>query len=114
MGEKIMEINYFTEFITLAKIGNFTEAAEELGELLFHRTTKKLELTEYGQILLEDAQKISELQAHYTEQLDDYKRNRPQVLRLGSIHMMTHYGITNLLSGFSQSFPRIHLEIFNN
>ena len=126
-----MDINYFTEFSVLADVGSFTEAAEELylsqatlskhiknmekelGELLFHRTTKKLELTEYGRLLLDDARKISALQSHYMEQLKGYQEHYPQTLRLGSINMMPHYGITNLLSGFSLEYPSIHLELIN-
>lgn len=127
-----MDIHYFTEFSVLADIGNFTEAAEELylsqatlskhiksmekelGVRLFNRTTKKLEVTDYGHILLEDARKISELEQHYIEQLKGYKTHYPQTLRLGSVNMMPHYGITNLISGFSQTYPSVSLELINS
>lgn len=126
-----MDINYFKEFVTLADIGNFTEAAEELyisqaalskhiksmekelNELLFLRTTRKLELTEYGQLFLKDARLIAASHAHYLEQLALFQRSSLETLRIGSIPMMPHYGITKILSGFSHAYPSCHLELTN-
>lgn len=126
-----MEINYFKEFVTLAETGNFTEAAEqlfisqatlskhiksmekELNELLFYRTTRKLELTKYGRLLLEDARKIVAAQQHYMHQLFAYQHNGQETLRIGSIPMMPHYGITKMLSNFSHAYPSCRLELTN-
>ncbi|MGM9538734.1 MAG: LysR family transcriptional regulator [Candidatus Onthomonas sp.] len=126
-----MEINYFKEFVTLSETGNFTEAAEqlfisqatlskhiksmekELNELLFLRTTRKLELTEYGRLFLEDARKIAAAQQHYMDQLFSYQHSSLETLRIGSIPMMPHYGITKMLSSFSRAYPSCNLELTN-
>ena len=64
-----MDINYFKEFVVLAQTGNFMEAADilyssqstlskhiksmesELGVPLFDRTTRKVKISKYGQLL---------------------------------------------------------------
>ena len=79
-----MEINYLREFVVLAQTGNFMEAADllycsqstlskhiqnmetELGVPLFDRTTRKVALSKFGQLLLPYAKQIAELQDTYT------------------------------------------------
>lgn len=72
-----MELQYLREFVTLERICNFTRAAEalytteatlsrhiralekELGQPLFLRTTRRIELTEFGRRFLVYAEKIT-------------------------------------------------------
>ena len=79
-----MEINYLKEFVVLAQTGNFMEAADilyvsqstlskhiksmelELGVPLFDRTTRKVTISKFGELLLPYAQQIAELQDKYT------------------------------------------------
>jgi len=75
-----MDINYFREFVILAQTGNFMEAAEilfcsqstlskhikkmerEFGVSLFDRTTRNVEISKFGKLLLPYAQQITEIQ----------------------------------------------------
>lgn len=127
-----MDIRLFREFVTLAELGNFTEAAEtlylsqatlskhiksmeaELNESLFKRTTRHIELTEAGKLLLQDARIIITAQQHYEEALASYHNQNYYTVRLGTVPMMPHYGITKLLSAFSQEYPGYHLQLTNN
>ena len=96
-----MEINYLKEFVVLAQTGNFMEAAEmlyvsqstlskhiksievELGVSLFDRTTRKVTISKYGQLLLPYAQQIAELQEMYISALRTSLENEQETLTLG-------------------------------
>ena len=98
-----MEINYLKEFVVLAQTGNFMEAAEllyvsqstlskhiksievELGVSLFDRTTRKVTISKFGQLLLPYAQQISELQEMYISALRTSLETEQETLTLGAI-----------------------------
>jgi DNA-binding transcriptional LysR family regulator len=124
-----MEINYFREFVVLAQTGNFMEAAEqlyssqstlskhiknlekELGVSLFDRTTRKVVLSKYGQILLPYAQQITELQDKYTAILQSSLETDRDILTVGSIRALAQYRITDVLVNFKQSHPKTIVNI---
>jgi len=124
-----MEINYFREFVVLAQTGNFMEAAEqlyssqstlskhiknlekELGVSLFDRTTRKVVLSKYGQILLPYAQQITELQDKYTAVLQSSLETERDILTVGSIRALAQYRITDVLVNFKQSHPKTVVNI---
>ena len=78
-----MEISYFKDFVILAETKNFWAASErlyigqsslskhiktlerELGAPLFTRTSRKVELTEFGELMLPYAQSLSRMQYEY-------------------------------------------------
>lgn len=82
-----MDINFFREFAVLARTGSYSEAAKqlflsqpslskhiksaelELGQPLFRRTTRRIELTPFGAALLPCAEQIAALQDEYTARL---------------------------------------------
>ncbi|MDO5425868.1 MAG: LysR family transcriptional regulator [Eubacteriales bacterium] len=124
-----MNINYFKEFATLAETRNYWEASErlflsqstlskhiqsmesELGVPLFTRTTRKVELTEYGSALLPYAQSIMRLQFDYSAMLLQKKNRSKNLLSIGSIPVMAQYGITPLLLDFQNSCPDCKLKV---
>ena len=75
-----MDIEYFREFVILAETKNFWAASErlyigqsslskhiktlerDLGAPLFERTSRKVELTEFGKLMLPYAQSLGRLQ----------------------------------------------------
>ena len=124
-----MEINYIKEFITLAEIGNYLEAADtlylsqstlsrhiqsvenDLGVQLFNRTTRKVELNEYGKLFLPYAKQIQALQADYTKALSEQIKNQNSNITIGTIPTMSQYHITELLSRFQEENPDYNLNI---
>lgn len=127
-----MEINYLNEFVTLARIGNYLTAAdqlfisqsslsrhikaleEELGSQLFNRTTRKISLTEFGKIFLPYATEITELQTQYQTALFNYKRSERGILSIGSIPSMARYNILDLLFRFQNENPHFSLNLIEN
>lgn len=100
-----MEIHQLEQFIAIAECANMTEAAErlfvsqpalsknlkkleaELGVPLFDRTHNQLELTPYGQILLEHARRAFLELKEALGQIDQEKVKEATVVRIGSFYL---------------------------
>lgn len=124
-----MEISYLREFVVLAETGNFLEAANilyssqstlskhikaietELGVPLFDRTTRRVSLSKFGQLLLPYARQITELQDKYTTLLKSSLETEHETLTLGSIYGLAQYKITDVLVKFKKSRPQSTLNV---
>ena len=124
-----MEISYLKEFVVLAQTGNFLEAADilyssqstltkhiqsmekELGVPLFNRTTRKVSISKYGQLLLPFAQQITELQDKYIATLQSNLEIDQDTLTLGSIYGLAQYKITDVLVNFKKTRPQSTLNV---
>jgi len=113
-----METEYLKNFVVLAKIRNYSEAADslfisqsslskrimklenDLGLPLFHRTTKHVELTEHGKVFLKYAEQIVHLEEQGLAELKTTVPTKNQSITIGSIPSMSNYGITDLISDF--------------
>ena len=127
-----MEINYLKEFVVLAQTGNFLEAADilyssqstlskhiksmetELGVPLFDRTTRKVAISKYGQLLLPYAAQIIELRDQYNTILKSSFETDQEALTLGSIYGLAQYQITDVLVSFKKSRPQSTLNVMQN
>nr|WP_277935275.1 LysR family transcriptional regulator [Parablautia muri] len=125
-------MNYLQEFVVLADVGNYLEAAEqlyisqsalsrhikamenELGILLFDRNTRKIELSKFGEILYPYALSITQTRAQYQAALFDYKKNILGTLSIGSIPAMAQYKIIDLLFLFQQENSNFSLNLIEN
>jgi LysR family transcriptional regulator, transcription activator of glutamate synthase operon len=124
-----MDINYFKEFVVLAQTGNFMEAADilyssqsalskhiksmesELGVPLFDRTTRKVEISKFGRLLLPYARQIAEVHDKYNAVLKSSLETDREVLNLGSIYGLAQYKITDVLVKFKKSRPQSTLNV---
>lgn len=124
-----MEIKYIRHFVVLAETGNYLEAAdilfmaqsslsrhiksieEDLGAPLFDRTTRKVELNDFGKTFLPYAKKIVELQDEYERALRNHLSGRTSTLTVASIPAMVNYHITDVLAGFQKENPEYRLNI---
>lgn len=124
-----MEISYLHEFAVLADTGNYMEAAEklfltqstltrhiqslekDLGASVFDRSTRHIDLSEYGKILLPYARQISSLQEEYQTKIYNQQRVDKGNLRIGSIPTMAAYRITNLIAEFQHIYPDISVDV---
>ena len=123
-----MEISYFNEFVILAETRNYWAAAErlyigqsslskhiktletQLGAPLFARTSRKVELTEFGAKILPYAQSISRLQFQYEAAAADYLNGETEELTLSSIPSMARYNIVDVLLRFQKDFPNVQVQ----
>ena len=127
-----MEINYLKEFVVLAQTSNFLEAAHilyssqstlskhikkmetELGVPLFARTTRKVRISKYGQLLLPYAKQIVELQDRYTTAIQSCREDDRHTLTIGSIYGLAQYKITNVLVKFKNNHPQVTLNVLQD
>lgn len=126
-----MEIDYMNEFITLAEIGNYMETADtlylaqstlsrhiqsiekDLGVPLFNRTTRKVELNNFGRLFLPYAKQIQLLKDAYTKALAEELRSQTNHITIGTIPSMTQYDISSVLARFHEEFPAYNLDIIS-
>jgi LysR family transcriptional regulator, transcription activator of glutamate synthase operon len=124
-----MEINYLKEFVVLAETRNFLEAAGilystqstlskhiksmelELGVPLFERTTRKVSISKFGQLLLPYARQITELQDKSAAVLHDSVETERGILNVGSIPALAEYKITDVFINFKRSSPHSTINV---
>lgn len=106
-----MEINKLRAFVDLAKTLSFSETAEnlytsqstiskqikglekELGETLFDRSNKKVILSDYGKLILPNAEKIVLLSDWISKETSEFKNNNSGQIKLGIIPTFANYDI---------------------
>ena len=124
-----MNLSWIKEFIVLSETGNYLAASgklyiaqsslsrhikameEELGVLLFERTTRTVTLSAFGELFLPYARKIAELENQYQFELFQYKRKVSGAVSVGAIPSMSQYGILDLFEQFWKRYPDYSLDI---
>lgn len=127
-----MDINHLKEFTVLAETKNYWEAAyrlflnqstlskhiksmeAELGASLFTRTTRKVELTEFGESLLPYAREITRLQFEYSRKLMQIKNHQEGLITIGSLPAMAQYQITDTVLEFQKTCPENKVKIIED
>lgn len=124
-----MNTDYLKEFLVLAETKNFWEASErlymnqstlskhikaletELGVDLFTRTTRRVELTSYGQTFLPYARSITRTEFEGTSAIKRILNIENGLLTIGAIPSMPQYHITQFLARFQQKYPGTTVRI---
>lgn len=121
-----MELNYLREFVTLAQTCQFQEAADELfisqsslskhikviekelGAELLNRSTRRVELSEFGRAFLPYAAQIAALQKEYTDRLLNNAGSKKIVIGIAPI--VTLYTLEQYLATFVSQNPGYQIE----
>lgn len=122
-----MDLQYLDNFLALAHYQNFSAAADacyisqssfskrimrlenSLGVTLFERSTRRVSLTEYGQIYLKYAQQIYDLSQQATDEINQ-RHAEDEGIVIGGIPSISEYGILDLISGFIKT-THIHCQV---
>ncbi|MEM8736753.1 MAG: LysR family transcriptional regulator [Planctomycetota bacterium] len=122
-----MEFDQLKNFIKVAQLGNFTRAAEELGlsqpaisrsiarledeigQPLFERQTRKVALTDAGELLQARAQQIlSIIDDTKNEICDDGQSGR---IRVAAIPTIAPFFLPELLGQFARKYPKAQVTV---
>ena len=124
-----MELQDVKEFVVLANLCNYQEAAEalfmsqptltrhiqrlekELGGRLFVRTTRRMRLSSFGKLFLPCAQELVCVEHSFREEYREYSRQTCETIRVSAIPTMAAYQFTDILAQFRNSCPQYRLEV---
>ncbi|MDR3540625.1 MAG: LysR family transcriptional regulator [Desulfosporosinus sp.] len=124
-----MTLNQFSYFLAVAKWGSFSKAADELfisqsslskqirsleSELnisLFNRKSYPISLTPAGKHFLNIATKFIDLYKDMLFQMSMFSSMQKDNLRIGSIPVLSHYGLIPQIVRFKTEYPGIHLVL---
>lgn len=121
-----MRLTQLRSFYAVARMGSFTKAAEHLHVSqptittqvrfleesykveLFHRSGRRVQLTQLGEQLMQLAQHIFSLEADAVSLLRDAGELRTGHLRVAAVGP---YHVTQMLADFSQHYPDIKVSV---
>ena len=124
-----LELRHLRYFLAVADELNFSRAAErlhvaqpalsaqirafekQLGCELFHRTTRKVELTPAGELLLPDAREIVGRADEAVQKLGALARGQQGTLRVAFVAHAAGEASTEILRRFGDEFPAIEVEL---
>lgn len=126
-----MEFRMIQEFVVLADVRNYARAAEELymtqatlsrhinalekefGHLLFNRTTRKVELTLFGEDFLKYARQLCQTWQECQDDLFSDERRNSLVIGISAI-ILEERDIKERLAGFSMTNPDLNVELVSD
>ncbi|MFA7679751.1 MAG: LysR family transcriptional regulator [Pigmentiphaga sp.] len=118
-------------FLHVARIGNFTRAAEkvhmtqaglsiliremenQLDCRLFDRTTRMVTLTEAGQDLLPVAQRVVSELENITARIGETAQRARQVLRIAATPLVSSSTLPHVFQTFERTHPHVELRLFD-
>ena len=124
-----MDIKQLIYFLTIAEEGNISKAAErlhmaqpplsqqlklleeELGVILFERNTRRMKITDAGQLLQSRAQQIIELMEKTSKELNDLKEGSQGVLSIGTISSAGETLVPIVVQDFHKAYPGVDFRI---
>lgn len=121
-----MRLTQLRSFYAVARMGSFTKAAEHLHVSqptittqvrfleeaykveLFHRSGRRVQLTQLGEQLMQLAQQIFSLESDAVSLLGDAGELRTGLLRVAAVGP---FHVTQMLADFSQHYPDIKVSV---
>lgn len=126
-----MEIDILREIVLLAEKRSYAAAADalfistsslsrhvtsleqQLGVPLFIRTSRNVQLSRYGEMLLPYARKLMEVEDEYLERLDRIKRSDGAGLRIGAYYGAAAHGLMTRIAKFVSANQDVSLAMQN-
>lgn len=124
-----MELSHLKYACVLAEEHNFSKAAErlfisqptlsqqigrlehELGMKLFHRTTHSVETTPYGEVFVEQAQRVLGEFDHLSTMMKDMLDSQNNSVSIGIMPSFSAYGIPETLALFKKKYPQCSTKL---
>ena len=125
----MINLNQLRVFYHAAKLQNFTRASEALcitqpgvtaqvklfeeacSLVLFKKKGRRVFLTDEGKVLHEYAKRIFEHERELEDAIDDLRKLKRGVLRLGTTKAYARYFMPLLISRYHQAYPNIRISL---
>lgn len=127
-----MDIRHLAYFLETARLKSFTRAAEslylsqpaiskairqleeELGATLFDRIGKRIELTDAGRVVMEQAQSITQSFSSLSAKLGDLAELKSGHIRIGLPPMVGSSFFPKVIGAFHNRYPDVTLQVFED
>jgi DNA-binding transcriptional LysR family regulator len=124
-----MYLEQLRHFYTVAETGSFTEASrkllltqpavsnqirkleEDIGQKLFERQGRRVQLTRAGEILYAHTRKIFQQLREAEGILEDLKSLETGSLSLGTVDVVSIYVLPQIFREFHEKYPRVEISI---
>ncbi|WP_071429552.1 LysR family transcriptional regulator [Angelakisella massiliensis] len=127
-----MQLKAIEYFIAIVETGSFTKAAEklfisqpalsqqikkledELGAKLFDRSKHSAELTEVGQLFLQEGKRMIQIYNQLVQRIFELEHPTEEVVRFGISPFYSRYYLPLLLPPLINKYPTLHYEVTEN
>lgn len=100
----------FDCYISQSSVSKHIKALEaEFGVVLFERKNAKVDLTPAGRVFYKYAEKALKEYGELQLLLEDYQKSSQSTIALGTIPILSSYGITNIIAGFSAKYKEANI-----
>ncbi len=124
-----MNLDQLRYFLSAARHRNFTEAAKEfyitqpaithqisalegeLGTRLFRRTTRSVSLTRAGELFLEDAKRMLDLEERARERIRQAERMENLTLKVGYLNSPSRHFLPQVMREYRSRYPQVRVEL---
>lgn len=125
-----MDIKQLINFITIVEEGNITKAAqklhisqpplsnqlkaleEELGVKLIERGSRKVTLTDVGNLLYKRGKDMVSVFESTLNEVEDFKSGIEGVLKIGAVSTCNQFIPNELISPYAKKYPKIKFELY--
>lgn len=84
---------------------------DQIGFPLFDRSTSPLQLTEVGQVYIDAAEKIFQIEQTVENYINNFSTLKTGTLCLGASNLFAAYILPPLITSFKQEFPDVHIQV---
>lgn len=111
--KKSFSLAAFELYVSQSTISKQIKSLEnELDLLLFERRNSRVFLTPEGKIFFRFAKNILAEHSDMKETLEPYQLSNKGTIRIGSIPILSTYGLTNIISDFTSKFRNSHTKLY--
>ena len=84
---------------------------ERVGFPLFDRSTSPLQLTEVGEVYMEAAEEIFQIEQRVENYINNLSTLKTGSLSLGAINLFAAYVLPPIITQFKQKYPDVHIQV---
>ena len=125
-----MDIKQLINFIAIVEEGNITKAAqklhmsqpplsnqlkaleEELGVKLVERGSRKIKLTDVGNLLYKRGKDIVNVFESTLNEVEDFKSGIEGILKIGAVSTCNQFIPDELISPYAEQYPKMRFELY--